>query len=81
MPQKILILGIGNVLYADEGIGVHFAHYFQAKYAISGEARDRMDIDQHSSVETPLIGFFLECAHPSFMVREKRVVAAGGYFQ
>ncbi|QIZ76425.1 HyaD/HybD family hydrogenase maturation endopeptidase [Ferrimonas lipolytica] len=39
MPQKILILGIGNVLYADEGIGVHFAKYFQAKYQLSGEAQ------------------------------------------
>ncbi|SHH74191.1 HyaD/HybD family hydrogenase maturation endopeptidase [Ferrimonas marina] len=36
MPKKILILGIGNVLYADEGIGVHFAHYFQQKYRIEG---------------------------------------------
>ncbi|WP_028115085.1 HyaD/HybD family hydrogenase maturation endopeptidase [Ferrimonas senticii] len=36
MPQKILILGIGNVLYADEGIGVHFVKYFQQKYRLSG---------------------------------------------
>ncbi|GAA4875326.1 HyaD/HybD family hydrogenase maturation endopeptidase [Ferrimonas pelagia] len=36
MPENILILGIGNVLYADEGIGVHFAHYFQNKYRIDG---------------------------------------------
>ena len=25
--MKILLLGIGNVLYADEGIGVHFVNY------------------------------------------------------
>lgn len=36
MPNKILILGIGNVLYADEGIGVHFVKYFQQKYRLSG---------------------------------------------
>ncbi|GLS82813.1 HyaD/HybD family hydrogenase maturation endopeptidase [Paraferrimonas haliotis] len=35
--MKILILGIGNVLYADEGIGVHFVNYFQQKYKISGQ--------------------------------------------
>ncbi|WP_298445465.1 HyaD/HybD family hydrogenase maturation endopeptidase [uncultured Ferrimonas sp.] len=37
MPEKILILGIGNVLYADEGIGVHFAKYFQQKYQLAGD--------------------------------------------
>jgi hydrogenase maturation protease len=30
--KKILILGIGNVLYADEGIGVHFVNYIKDKY-------------------------------------------------
>ncbi len=30
--MKILILGIGNVLYADEGIGVHFARYIEKNY-------------------------------------------------
>ncbi|MCG9696462.1 HyaD/HybD family hydrogenase maturation endopeptidase [Shewanella sp. Isolate11] len=30
--MKILLLGIGNVLYADEGIGVHFVNYLQANY-------------------------------------------------
>ena len=33
--KKILILGIGNVLYADEGIGVHFVNYIQDKYQFS----------------------------------------------
>ncbi|KPZ71503.1 MULTISPECIES: HyaD/HybD family hydrogenase maturation endopeptidase [unclassified Shewanella] len=27
-----LLIGIGNVLYADEGIGVHFVNYIQEKY-------------------------------------------------
>ncbi|MCQ2762801.1 hydrogenase expression/formation protein, partial [Helicobacter pylori] len=26
MSEKILILGIGNILFGDEGIGVHLAH-------------------------------------------------------
>jgi hydrogenase maturation protease len=29
---KILILGIGNVLFGDEGIGVHLANYLDEKY-------------------------------------------------
>ncbi|WP_445778143.1 HyaD/HybD family hydrogenase maturation endopeptidase [Shewanella sp.] len=30
--KKILLLGIGNVLYADEGVGVHFVNYIKDKY-------------------------------------------------
>ncbi|MFT5790051.1 MAG: hydrogenase maturation protease [Shewanella sp.] len=30
--MKILLLGIGNVLYADEGIGVHFVNYIQENF-------------------------------------------------
>lgn len=33
--MKILILGIGNVLYADEGIGVHFARYLENNFTFS----------------------------------------------
>ncbi|QYJ87650.1 HyaD/HybD family hydrogenase maturation endopeptidase [Shewanella mesophila] len=33
--MKILLLGIGNVLYADEGIGVHFVNYLQENYQFS----------------------------------------------
>lgn len=33
--MKILLLGIGNVLYADEGIGVHFVNYLQENYTFS----------------------------------------------
>lgn len=29
---NILLLGIGNILFQDEGIGVHFAHYMDEKY-------------------------------------------------
>jgi hydrogenase maturation protease len=34
---KILILGIGNVLFGDEGIGVHLANYLDEKYSFSSE--------------------------------------------
>ncbi|WP_242823808.1 hydrogenase maturation protease, partial [Sulfobacillus thermosulfidooxidans] len=30
--EKILILGLGNILFSDEGLGVHMAHYLQEKY-------------------------------------------------
>ena len=30
--MKILVLGIGNVLFGDEGIGVHIIHYMDEKY-------------------------------------------------
>ena len=35
--MKILILGIGNVLFGDEGIGVHLANYLDEKYSFSSE--------------------------------------------
>ncbi|GAD89615.1 NiFe-hydrogenase maturation protease [Vibrio halioticoli NBRC 102217] len=38
--SKILILGIGNILYADEGIGVRFAGLIEKKY--------RLESDVHS---------------------------------
>ncbi|WP_232012662.1 hydrogenase maturation protease [Vibrio aphrogenes] len=31
-PTKLLLLGIGNILYGDEGIGVHFTNYLKDKY-------------------------------------------------
>ncbi len=30
--MNILILGIGNILFQDEGIGAHFIHYIDEKY-------------------------------------------------
>lgn len=30
--MNILLLGIGNILFQDEGIGVHFIHYIDEKY-------------------------------------------------
>lgn len=33
--MNILILGIGNILFQDEGIGAHFIHYLDEKYEYS----------------------------------------------
>ena len=35
--MKILILGIGNLLFGDEGIGVHFIHYMTQKYRFESQ--------------------------------------------
>jgi hydrogenase maturation protease len=34
--MKILVLGIGNILFGDEGIGVHLANYVDEKYDFKG---------------------------------------------
>jgi hydrogenase maturation protease len=34
---KILILGIGNVLFGDEGIGVHLTNYLDEKYSFTSD--------------------------------------------
>ena len=35
--MKILLLGIGNLLFGDEGVGVHFVNYMNQKYSFEGE--------------------------------------------
>lgn len=35
--MKILLLGIGNLLFGDEGVGVHFTNYINEKYKFEGE--------------------------------------------
>jgi len=35
--MKILLLGIGNLLFGDEGVGVHFINYMGKKYQFEGE--------------------------------------------
>jgi len=35
--MKVLIFGAGNLLFTDEGFGVHFIRYMQAKYSFPPE--------------------------------------------
>lgn len=35
--MKILVLGIGNILFGDEGIGVHLSNLLKLNYSFSGE--------------------------------------------
>ena len=41
--MKILVLGIGNILFGDEGIGVHLVNYLNEKYEFSGHQVDLVD--------------------------------------
>ncbi|MGI0406078.1 HyaD/HybD family hydrogenase maturation endopeptidase [Helicobacter himalayensis] len=43
--MKILILGIGNVLFADEGAGVHFVRAFEKAYKMHSSAHSVSFID------------------------------------
>lgn len=36
--MNILILGIGNILFGDEGIGVHLSNLLKVNYTFSGES-------------------------------------------
>jgi len=35
MDKRILILGVGNILYSDEGLGVHAVKYLEERYSFS----------------------------------------------
>lgn len=52
--MKILLLGIGNVLYADEGIGVHFVNYIGENYRFKHEVHT-MDIKDGGTLAQGLI--------------------------
>ncbi len=41
--MKILILGIGNILFGDEGIGVHLVNYLEEKYEFKNHEVDLID--------------------------------------
>ncbi|PLY07557.1 MAG: hydrogenase expression/formation protein [Arcobacter sp.] len=43
--MNILILGIGNILFQDEGIGAHFIHYLDEKYEFNSETSSVSIVD------------------------------------
>ena len=45
MKKSLLILGIGNILFQDEGIGAHFVHYLDEKYDFKSKYYDVTIID------------------------------------
>jgi hydrogenase maturation protease len=55
---KILVLGIGNLLFGDEGIGVHFIKYMGEKYSFEGE--NQLDIVDGGTLAQRLIPIIVE---------------------
>lgn len=60
--KKILLLGIGNVLYADEGVGVHFVNYIKEKYQFSHQT-DSIDIVDGGTLAQGLIPMISQYDH------------------
>ena len=56
--MKILLLGIGNLLFGDEGIGVHFINYMGEKYSFEGE--HQLDIIDGGTLAQRLIPIMVE---------------------
>jgi len=55
---KILVLGIGNLLFGDEGIGVHFINYMGEKYRFEGEPE--LDLVDGGTLAQRLIPIIVE---------------------
>jgi len=56
--MKILLLGIGNLLFGDEGVGVHFINYIGKKYSFEGE--NELDIIDGGTLAQRLIPIMVE---------------------
>lgn len=56
--MKILVLGIGNLLFGDEGIGVHFIKYMGEKYNFDGE--HQLDLVDGGTLAQRLIPIIVE---------------------
>lgn len=51
--MKILVLGVGNILFGDEGIGVHLSNFLKLNYRFSGE--NEVDFVDGGTLATMLI--------------------------
>ncbi|MEA3456300.1 MAG: HyaD/HybD family hydrogenase maturation endopeptidase [Campylobacterota bacterium] len=56
--MKILVLGIGNLLFGDEGIGVHFINYMREKYRF--ESEHQLDFVDGGTLAQRLIPIIVE---------------------
>ena len=56
--MKILVLGIGNLLFGDEGIGVHFINYMGEKYRFDSE--HQLDLVDGGTLAQRLIPIIVE---------------------
>ena len=57
--MKILILGIGNILFGDEGIGPHLANFIEEKYSFSSKEHS-VDIIDGGTLAQRLIPIITE---------------------
>ena len=78
--MKILVLGIGNLLFGDEGIGVHFIKYIGEKYRFEGE--HQIDIVDGGTLAQRLIPIIVEYDHVIIIdtINAKGVKAGEVYF-
>ncbi len=56
--MKILVLGIGNLLFGDEGVGVHFINYIGEKYRF--ESEHQLDFVDGGTLAQRLIPIIVE---------------------
>lgn len=56
--MKVLLLGIGNLLFGDEGVGVHFINYMGKKYCFEG--KHQVDIIDGGTLAQRLIPIMVE---------------------
>lgn len=56
--MRVLLLGIGNILFGDEGFGVHFAHSIKKNYSFVGE--HSVDVIDGGTLAHALIPLFVE---------------------
>lgn len=55
-PKRILVLGVGNILYTDEGVGVRVVEHLQAGYSFS----ENVILMDGGTLGTRLMGPILE---------------------
>jgi hydrogenase maturation protease len=60
--MNILLLGIGNILFQDEGIGAHFIHYMDDKYEFES-AKSTINIVDGGTLAQRLIPLIVKYDH------------------
>lgn len=61
--MNILILGIGNILFQDEGIGAHFIHYIDDKYTFTSHEDKEVSIVDGGTLAQRLIPEIVKYDH------------------
>ena len=57
--MRVLVLGIGNILFGDEGIGVHLCNYLKVNYSFSAESNS-LDFVDGGTLANALIPLIVE---------------------